>query len=109
MIPPVDGPNLILFLVYCIQMESNPDSWYPFISPPCGLKGHFNASTHADVRGGQISLNHNGVTKAIVPAGFEKFKYCFEPEDVDLENDEFQLELLADDGVYDPVSEKSFG
>ena len=94
----------MLFLVYCIQMESNPDSWYPFISPPCGLKGHFNASTHADVRGGQISLSQNGVSKAIIPAGFEKFKYCFEPEDVDLENDEFQLQLLADDGVYDSVN-----
>ena len=94
-----------LFVVYCIQMESYPDSEYGgYISDPCGLKGYFNATTLDDVRGGRISLSHNGVSKVIIPAGFEKFKYCFEPEDVDLENDEFQLQLLADDGNYDPVS-----
>ena len=87
-------------------MVSRPDSYYyPYISPPCEVKGHFNA-TDSDVRGGRISLIQNGVSKAIIPAGFEKFKYCFEPEDVDLENDEFQLELLADDGAYDQVSKK---
>ena len=85
-------------------MVSRPDSYYyPYISPPCEIKGHFNA-TDSDVRGGRISLIQNGVSKAIIPAGFEKFKYCFEPEDVDLENDEFQLQLLADDGVYDSVN-----
>ena len=85
-------------------MVSRPDSYYyPYISPPCEVKGHFNA-TDSDVRGGRISLIQNGVSKAIIPAGFEKFKYCFEPEDVDLENDEFQLQLLADDGRYDSVS-----
>ena len=85
-------------------MVSRPDSYYyPYISPPCEVKGHFNA-TDSDVRGGRISLIQNGVSKAIIPAGFEKFKYCFEPEDVDLKNDEFQLQLLADDGVYDSVS-----
>ena len=85
-------------------MVSRPDAYYyPYISPPCEVKGHFNA-TDSDVRGGRISLIQNGVSKAIIPAGFEKFKYCFEPEDVDLENDEFQLQLLADDGLYDSVS-----
>ena len=85
-------------------MVSRPDSYYyPYISPPCEIKGYFNA-TDSDVRGGRISLSQNGVSKAIIPAGFEKFKYCFEPEDVDLENDEFQLQLLADDGVYDSVN-----
>ena len=65
----------IFFIVYCIQMVSRPDSYYyPYISPPCEVKGHFNA-TDSDVRGGRISLIQNGVSKAIIPAGFEKFKY----------------------------------
>ena len=80
------------FSEYCIEIESVKDS--------CGLEGHFSDT---DIRGGKISLNHNGLSKAIVPAGFEHFKYCFKTDDVDLANDEFQLQLLADDGVYDSV------
>ena len=85
-------------------MNSEPDYWYR----TCEVEGHFNATTLSDVRGGRISFSHNGVSKVIIPAGFEKFKCCLEPEDVDVENDEFQLQLLADDGVYDSVSGKEY-
>lgn len=67
----------------------------------CDVPGHHSSSDHA---GGRISLNHNGVSKAIVPAGFDEFEYCFQPEDIDIEHDKFQLQLLDDNGTYDSVS-----
>ena len=68
----------------------------------CDVPGHYSSSEYA---GGRISLNQNGVSKAIIPAGFEDFEYCFQVEDMDLENDKIQLELLDDNGTYDSVSQ----
>ena len=67
----------------------------------CGVPGYYSASEYT---GGRISFNRNGVSKAIIPAGFEDFEYCFQVEDIDIENDKFQLQLLDDNGTYDSVS-----
>ena len=67
----------------------------------CDVPGYYSSSEYA---GGRISLNQNGVSKAIIPAGFNNFEYCFQKEDIDIENDKIQLELLDDNGTYDSVS-----
>ena len=71
----------------------------------CTVPGYYSPSEYA---GGRISLNQNGVSKAIIPAGFEDFEYCFQVEDIDIENDKFQLQLLDDNGNYDSVSLDEF-
>ena len=67
----------------------------------CTVPGYFSASEYA---GGRISLNLNGVSKAIIPAGFSDFEYCFQRDDIDIENDKIQLQLLDDNGTFDSVS-----
>ena len=68
----------------------------------CDIPGYYSSSEYA---GGRISINQNGVSKAIIPSGFEKFEYCFDAEDIDIENDKIQLKLLDDNGTYDSVSQ----
>ena len=68
----------------------------------CDIPGYYNSSEYA---GGRISINQNGVSKAIIPAGSKEFEYCFDVEDIDIENDKIQLELLDDNGIYDSVSQ----
>ena len=70
----------------------------------CDVPGYFSASEYA---GGQISLNQNGVSKAIIPSGFDEFEYCFQSDDIDIENDKIQLQLLDDNGTFDSVCIRS--
>ena len=49
--------------------------------------------------GDPITLLHNDVEMAKIPTQFDDFKYCFDMDQVDVENDNFKLVAGGDDGV----------
>ena len=49
--------------------------------------------------GGDIVIKHNGVNVTTMPAASTEFEYCFDMDDIDIANDEFQLQSSSEDGV----------
>ena len=49
--------------------------------------------------GDPITLLHNDVEMAKIPTQFDDFKYCFDMDQIDIENDNFKLVAGGDDGV----------
>ena len=49
--------------------------------------------------GSDIVIKHNGVNVTTMPAASTEFEYCFDMDDIDIANDEFQLQSSSEDGV----------
>ena len=49
--------------------------------------------------GSHIVIKHNGVNVTTMPAAFTEFEYCFDMDDINIANDEFQLQSSSEDGV----------
>ena len=49
--------------------------------------------------GSDIVIKHNGVNVTTMPAAFTEFEYCFDMDDINIANDEFQLQSSSEDGV----------
>ena len=49
--------------------------------------------------GSPISLSRNDVVIDTLETGFEDYKYCLPMDQVDIENDIFDLRIQGDDGV----------
>jgi len=71
---------------FCIKMTSSPD---PYL---CG-------QYHAYWSGGAISIKQNGNVIGSMEPGTKDFELCLDYDDVDIENDIFDLASTSDDGV----------
>ena len=79
------------FKLFCIAIKSGPDQDL--------CQHHIAKNGPKQWRGGDISINHNGKTIATMETGTRTFKHCLPMEDVDVENDVFQLTNFDNDGV----------
>merc|ERR1712227_1067731 len=71
---------------FCIKMTSSPD---PYL---CG-------QYHAYWSGDAISIKQNGNVIGSMEPGTKDFELCLDYDDVDIENDIFDLASTSDDGV----------
>ena len=74
---------------FCIQMTSSPDQY---------LCDHPLASYTAWA-GGPIAINQNGKIIGLMLPETRNFELCLDYDDVDIENDIFDLASTSDDGV----------
>ena len=63
------------------------------------LAGHFDGCWSQTGSGNDITLLHNGVEKFIYQSEFTDFDFCLHSNEVDVENDLFELKNGGDDGV----------